>query len=83
MEKQELNIKYEGSDFEKGKIDIKDFAPSLLALGSILEEANKVINGDKAEFKTFISSDFENKCFKCKLSLEASNIIQSAKTFLG
>ena len=83
MEKQELNIKYEGSDFEKGKIDIKDFAPSLLALGSILEEANKVINGDKAEFKTFISSDFENKCFKCKLSLEASNIIQSAKTFFG
>ena len=80
--KEELNISYEGKHLKDGKIDIKEFAPSLLAFASILEETNKIINGDRAEIKAYISSDFENKCFKCKLSLE-SNLLESVKNLFG
>ncbi len=80
---QSLNIYYEGSQYKDGKIDIKEFAPSLLAFGELIEESNQIINNKKAEIKTYITTDFEKKCFKCKLSLESSNILQSAKNLLG
>ena len=83
MSNQSLNIYYEGNHYKDGKIDIKEFAPSLLAFGEIIEESNKIINKNKAEIKTYITADFEKKCFKCKLSLESNNILQSAKNLFG
>jgi hypothetical protein len=80
---QGLNIYYEGNSYKDGKIDIKEFAPSLLAFGELIEESNQAINNKKAEIKTYITADFEKKCFKCKLSLESSNILQSAKNLFG
>jgi hypothetical protein len=82
MQKLNFNIYYEGEKFEDGKIDVKELAPSLLALGEILEEANKVVNKDKADLKIYIKADFQKKCFKVNLSLE-SNIVQDIKNMLG
>jgi len=82
MQKLDFNIYYEGEKFEDGKIDVKELAPSLLALGEILEEANKVVNKDKADLKIYIKADFQKKCFKVNLSLE-SNIVQDIKNMLG
>lgn len=83
MTNQNLSIYYEGNQYKDGKIDIKEFAPSLLAFGELIEETNQVLNNKKAEIKTYITADFEKKCFKCKLSLESSNILQSAKNLFG
>ena len=83
MKSQGLNIYYEGNQYKDGKIDIKEFAPSLLAFGELIEESNQAINNNKTEIKTYITTDFENKCFKCKLSLESSNIVTSAKNLFG
>lgn len=83
MSSQQLSIYYDGNPYKEGKIDIKEFAPSLLAFGEILEESNKIINDKKAEIKTYITADFEKKCFKCKLSLEANGVLESAKNLLG
>jgi len=83
MQNQELHIYYEGSNYKDGKIDIKEFAPSLLAFGELIEESNKIINGKKADVKTFITADFKKKCFKCKVSLESANALQSAKNLFG
>ena len=83
MISQKLNIYYEGQNYQEGKIDIKELAPSLLAFGELIEEANQIINNQKTEIKTYITADFEKKCFKCSLSLESSNILQSAKNLFG
>jgi len=83
MANQKLYIYYEGQDYQEGKIDIKELAPSLLAFGELIEEVNQIINNKKAEIKTYITADFEKKCFKCSLSLESSNILQSAKNLFG
>ncbi len=82
MQKLNFNIYYEGEKFEDGKIDIKELAPSLLALGEILEESNNIINKDRADIKIYIKADFEKKCFKVNLSLE-SNIVQDIKNMFG
>lgn len=83
MTSQKLNIYYEGQNYQEGKIDIKELAPSLLAFGELIEEANQIINDKKTEIKTYITADFEKKCFKCSLSLESNNILQSAKNLFG
>ena len=83
MTSQKLNIYYEGQNYQEGKIDIKELAPSLLAFGELIEEANQIINNKKTEIKTYITADFEKKCFKCSLSLESNNILQSAKNLFG
>lgn len=40
-------MKYAGSALDNHEMDVKDLSPSLLALGELLEEANKVLNGNK------------------------------------
>ena len=75
MSTQDFNIYYEGDYYKDGKMDIKELAPSLLAFGEI-------INDNKTEIQTYITAT-EKKCFKCKISLEASNILQSAKNLFG
>jgi hypothetical protein len=71
MTNQNLSIYYEGSQYKDGKIDIKEFAPSLFAFGELIEETNRVLNNKKVKIKTYITADFEKKCFKCKLSLKS------------
>ena len=61
MISQKLNIYYEGQNYQEGKIDIKELAPSLLAFGELIEEANQIINNQKTEIKTYITADFEKK----------------------
>lgn len=80
MSVQELSIYYEGEYYKGGKMDIKELAPSLLAFGEIINETNKIINDSKTEVQTYITAT-ENKCFKCTISLEASNVLQSVKSF--
>jgi hypothetical protein len=80
---QQLNIYYEGEDYKHGVIDIKELAPSLLAFGELIEEANQILNDGKADIKTYISADFEKKCFKCKLTLESNNLLDCTKDLFG
>ena len=83
MSQQSLHIYYEGNRYKNGKIDVKEFAPSLLAFGELIDESNRIINDKKAEIRTYITADFEKKCFKCNLSLESSTLLQSTKNLFG
>ena len=83
MGNQALSVYYEGNRYKDGKIDIKEFAPSLLAFGELIQESNETINDQKSEIKTYITADFKKKCFKCQLSLESNSILQSTKNLFG
>lgn len=48
MEKTEFKIKYDGPALANNEMDVKDLAPALLSLGELLEESNRIFNGDKA-----------------------------------
>lgn len=49
MTRARFEIVFEGEPFEDGVIDVRDLAPSLLAFGTIVQAANKTLNGDRAD----------------------------------
>jgi hypothetical protein len=48
MSKAKFEIAFEGHPFDEGEIDVRDLAPTLLALGDVVQAANKALNGDRA-----------------------------------
>lgn len=49
MSSTEFSVVFEGAPFENGEIDVNDLAPALLALGNVVQSANSVLNGDRAD----------------------------------
>jgi uncharacterized protein (DUF934 family) len=56
---EEFRIKYDGD----GLIDAKDLAESLLALTSLLERSNEIVNGEGSEIAVKIKADTEPGAF--------------------
>ncbi len=42
-----FSLKYDGPALTSNEMDVKDLAPALLAVGEVLEESNRLINGDR------------------------------------
>ncbi len=68
-QKEEFQIIYDGSALENNEIDIRDLAPALLAVGDLLEEANKVLYGDLATVNVNVKGSFKTGCFQVDLTL--------------
>lgn len=50
-EGQGFKISYRGDAVDDGSMDVRDFAPALIALGELLNEAHGIINKGKPEIK--------------------------------
>ena len=46
---QDFKISFGGSTVENGEIDVNELAPSLLAFGDLIQNANRVINGEHSK----------------------------------
>ena len=68
-QKEEFQIIYDGSALENNEMDIRDLAPALLAVGDLLEEANKVLYGDLATVNVNVKGSFKTGCFQVDLTL--------------
>ncbi len=47
----EFKISYDGQALQNHSMDVRDLAPSLLALGKLFDEANHILNGEKTSVK--------------------------------
>ncbi len=70
--KLSIRIAYGGPDVEIGMMDIKQLAPALLSFGEMIEEGNRVINGDDLKVKVKVRSDFQKGSFDVGLELIGS-----------
>lgn len=71
MSSAAFSIAFEGEPFNGGEIDIKDLAPALLALGDIVQAANKALNGDRADARLKVRATQEGS-FEALLALDVS-----------
>lgn len=81
MNKAKFNVLYDGVALENSEMDVKDLAPALLALGSLLEEINYVINKDKAKVAVNVKASFKTGCFGIELDTIVSLLQQAHSLF--
>ena len=63
MSKASFQVYFHGPAVEFGRMDVRDLAPALLAIGSLLEETNRVLNGQRAHISVKVKKDFEEGSF--------------------
>jgi len=75
-----FSIAFRGPAVENGDIDVRDLAPALLALGDLIQESNKVINGGNISAIVKVRAT-ERGCFEVSFVLQ--HIAASAQTILS
>lgn len=55
-DKIQFKISYDGPLLQEHSIDVKEFAPALMALGQLFEEANRILNDNRASINLHIKA---------------------------
>jgi hypothetical protein len=77
----ELSISYDGESLRTGLMDVQELAPALLASGTLIQKANRLINGENTRIELRVRSDFRRGSFHVDLHV-AQGLIEQAKHFL-
>lgn len=73
MGSSSFRIAFEGEPFSEGEIDVNDLAPALLALGDVVQAANRALNGDRASARLKLRATNQGS-FEAVLSIDVSMI---------
>ena len=73
MSSSSFRIAFEGEPFAEGEIDVNDLAPALLALGEVIQAANRALNGDRANARLKLRATNEGS-FEALLSIDVSMV---------
>ncbi|MBL3554054.1 hypothetical protein [Rhodovulum sulfidophilum] len=74
MTKSRFEIAFEGDPFDDGEIDVRDLAPTLLAFGNVVQQANRALNGDRADARLKVAAT-EKGSFVAALTVDVAWLI--------
>jgi hypothetical protein len=78
MKSASLQVVFDGEALKDGQIEVRDLAPSLLALADLYGHTNQYLNGEKSNLKIFVKADVKKGSFHVDLHL-VQGWIESAK----
>lgn len=56
MSHLDFKLSYDGPAVEAGRMDVRDLAPALLAIGNLMEATNRLVNGSNASAKVQVKT---------------------------
>ena len=68
-DKSKLTIAYTGEAVDDGTMDVSVLGPALMALGTLVNEANKIINNDNSTIAVKVNADFQKGSFEIQLDV--------------
>lgn len=71
MSRSTFQVAFEGEALADGEIDVRDLAPSLLALGDVIQAANAALNGKRADAKLMVKATSKGS-FVANLAVDVS-----------
>lgn len=71
MSDSSFKFVFEGPAFDDHDIDVNDLAPVLLALGKVVQEANRAVNGERADARLKVKAT-QAGSFEALLSIDVS-----------
>jgi hypothetical protein len=77
----ELSITYDGDLVRTGLMDVQELAPALLASGTLVQKANRLLNGESTSISLKVKSDFQRGSFLVHFVVDQS-LLEQAKNFL-
>lgn len=78
-----FSIKYDGPALASHQMDVRELAPALIALSSLLEEANRTLFPDAAEVRVNVNGTFKGGSFGVDLTALQSIKDQIVSIFAG
>lgn len=63
------HIAYDGDALKDGSMDVRQLAPALLALGELLQGANRLLNDNRATLEVKVQADFKTGSFDVGIAL--------------
>lgn len=81
MSKSEFQLAYDGPSLRDGTMEVGELASSLLAVGDLLRNANRELNGNRAEVSLHVKADFKSGSFDVALLLD-QGLLEQANNIL-
>lgn len=64
-----FQVTYDGPALASNEMDVRELAPALVAIADMLDEANRLINGDQASVKVSVKGSFKSGSFSIEFAV--------------
>lgn len=83
MSRAQLTIAFDGEALRSGKMDVRELAPALLAIGDLFQQTNRLMNGNRAEVSVNVKADIKAGSFPVDLEVVQKLATQIKQFVLG
>lgn len=82
MSKEQIQIRFDGEALEGHSIDVSVVAPALSAIGNLISDCNRYVNGDDIRVQVKLHADLKANCVTLLLDVHWESLIQHVKGLL-